>query len=698
MNLVEREEEFSIMDGMLTAAMAGHGGVLSVSGAVASGKTALLRAFGAEAHASGALFLQATASDAERDLPLGVMGQLLLGARLPPEGVARAARLLDLVAATVPARRARVTLPAAVVNAITELCGIVLEKAEERTVVVVVDDVHHADPYSLECLLYLARRLVARRILLVLGESGGELPGNTRFQVDLLRLPGCRTIRLGPLTRAGVAGMVTALGPAGALGPERWRPRSLVAALHRTGGGNPLLTRALIEDFGAACGPVESRPAEPVPGEAYERAVTMCLYRSDPEVRHTAWALAVLGPGAPPAELAEVIGVSPESAHRGLAALDAAGLLGSGWFRHEAGRAAVLRAMEPEHRARLEARVATVLHEHGRAVTAVVQHLILAEPIDAPWALPTLLEAAERALADDEVGLALACLRVARDTCTDEHTALEIRAALTRAAWRVNPATAAPHLPELTAAALAGRLGDRQAAELVADLLWFGRVDQALAVLRAAEKARATAHPGTGAPHRLDDVRLWMAYEYPGLPRPARARTEGVPQAATPARSIHERAVTLVKAVLDGAGDDVVVRAEQVLQGTRLDDRTVPALVVALDSLILADRLDKAAHWCETLFKEAAERGAPMWQAQLASVKARIEVRLGGLAAAERSAHTAITLVPAEGWGVALASLVAVAVYAKTARGRLDEAAAQLALPDHQVAILAPDGLLSNRA
>ncbi|MEU5951957.1 AAA family ATPase [Streptomyces sp. NPDC047525] len=698
MNLVDRGEEFSIMDGMLNACMAGHGGVLLVSGAVASGKTALLRAFGERASAAGALFLQATASEAESDLPLGVMGQLLLGADLPGADAKRAARLVDLMAVAAQIRRAEGVLPAVVMNEIPKLCGIVLEQARERPVVLSIDDVHHADGHSLECVLYLARRLDTSRILVVLGENNGFLAGNTRLHVDLLRLPGCRNIRLGPLERRGVAEMISGFGD------EGWGTRQLVSDLHRTGGGNPLLTRALIEDRrtadGGGCG-----SAALLPGEAFAQAVTTGLFRSDMSTRNTAWALAVVGPDVPLAELVEVLGTSRESVHRSLRALNDAGLLDSGWFRHEAGRTAVLRSMEPAHRARLEARVAQVLHEHGEAATVVVQHLIAAEPIDAPWALSTLLEAAERALADDEVELALTCLRAARDTCTDARQSVAIRAELTRAGWRLNPATAARHLPELTADALDGGLGARHTVELVGHLLWFGQADSVLEILDAAERGgagpEAPGQPAAQASRRLDCVRSWMAYEYPGLPGSARARArhgDDERRGRTPARSPHQRAATLMKAVLDGAGDDVVVRAEQILQSTRLDDGTLTALVVALNSLVLADRLDTAALWCETLSKEAAERGAPMWQALLAAVRARIELRLGGLAAAEQSARLAVTLVPPEGWGVAIASPVATSVYAKTAMGRLDEAAAQLAIPVPESAFHTPDGLLYLRA
>ncbi|WP_030793147.1 helix-turn-helix transcriptional regulator [Streptomyces sp. NRRL S-920] len=706
MDLVERGDEFSIMESMLDSCAAGHGGVLLVSGPVASGKTALLRAFGARATAAGALYLQATASEAESDLPLGVMGQLLLGAGLLGADSRRAARLLGLVADAAQSRRQ--DAPAVAINEIPELCGIVLEKARESTVVLGIDDVHHADRQSLECLLYLARRLTVSRVLVVLGENSGFLTANTRLRVDLLRLPGCRNIRLGPLQRQGVAEMISGIGEAGR------RTRKLVTQLHQLGGGSPLLTRALIEDHrtaSAAGGPAVGL----VPGEAFVQAVATALYRSDLATRRTAWALAVAGPEVPLAELVEVLGGTRESLHRSLRALNDAGLLDAGWFRHDAGRAAVLRSMDPADRSRLETRCAQVLHEHGATATVVVQHLMAAGTVDAPWALRTLIEAADRALADDEVDLALACLRVARDSRTDARQALEIRAALTRAGWRVNPSSVAQHLPELFAAALDGRLGTRDADELVGHLLWFGQVERALDVLRAAEQHGASGRPGPGTPHRHDCPRRWMTYAYPGLAASTRACLGDDPEHRTPehaapehapsrARSPHQRAASLMKAVLDGAhgaagaGGEVVVRAEQILQSTRLDDGTLTALLVALNSLVLADRLEAAAFWCETLLREAAERHAPMWHALLASAKARVELRTGALAAAEESARAALTLVPADGWGVAAASPLATSVYTLTAMGRFDEAAGRLAVPVPDAAFRTPDGLLYLRA
>ncbi|WP_309030457.1 helix-turn-helix transcriptional regulator [Streptomyces alfalfae] len=723
MNLVERGTELSIFESMLDSCARGCGGVLLVSGAVASGKTALLRAFGERASAAGALYVQATASEAECDQPFGVMGQLLLGAGLHGSGVRPAARLSGGNSDMSMTQGVETGAPAAgEPSVVPGLCGVVLEKARESVVVLGIDDVQHADERSLECLLYLARRLGFSRILVVLAENSGFPSVNTRLHVDLLRLAGCRNIRLAPLQRQGVAEMIHEADEPG------WRTRKLVSQIHRAGGGSPLLTRALIEDHRAA-GATSAR-ADLAPGEAFARAVMTALYRSDTATCRLAGALAVAGPDVSLAEVVEALGGTRESAHRGLRALNEAGLLDAGWFRHEAGRAAVLRGMDPADRTRLEARFAQVLHEHGAAASVVVRHLIAARKADAPWALRVLIEAAGRALADDEVGLALTCLRVARDSRTDERQALEIRAALTRAGWRVNPAGVAQHLPELTTAAFDGRLDLRHVDELAAHLLWFGQVERALGVLRTAERNGTSpfGRPGaSGAPYAHDGPRGWLTYAYPGLAASARTRATGAPgrrTAAAPrqrtpehaaaghetpeesalrhergrARGPHQRAASLMKALLAGADGKAVVRAEQILQSTRLGDRTLTALLVALDALVLADRLDLAAHWCGILREEAAARRAPMWQALLASARARIALRTGALAAAEESARTALALVPADGWGVAVASPLATSVCALTALGRLDEAASRLSVPVPDPAFQTPDGLLYLRA
>ncbi|MDN0200202.1 LuxR family transcriptional regulator [Streptomyces sp. S.PNR 29] len=704
MELVERGTALSIMNDTLEACAAGRGGVVLLSGAAATGKTALLRELGARAASAKVLFVQATASDAERSLPLGVIEQLLLGCAVPGARAEVAVGRNDWGAAAGPQDPGAGALPASVVNDLTGICGILMEKSEEIPLVLCVDDVQHADPYSLECLLYLARRSETGRILVVLGESSSFPVENPRFRIELLRLPSCRHVRLRLLTRQGVGRMIAA-------DQDGWRARPLVEEFHRLSGGSPLLVRALLDDLRQRSVPdVEANggpTGERLPGPAFEQAVTTCLYRSDVTLRNAAWARAVLGPGASHATQADVLATTPELARRSLDALGETGLLSSGWFRHEAVRSAVLHSMDPVHRTRLEARAAQVLHDHGASATVLARHLIAAEPFDAPWALPTLLEAANRALADDETGLALDCLRAARDKCTDERQALSIKALIMRVGWRSGPGAGSGQLPELTAAALAGQLGPRDTESLIAHLLWFGQLDQALDVLDTAERrATPASGPGNGDTRpgpreRFDAVRLRMAVRFPGLSGPTPSGMVGALRRCLPhTQGVEQRAMRLLAGILDGAPgeqrerDVASARAEQMLQGTRLDDHTLPVILIALSVLFVVDELDKAVSWCGLLVKEAEERRAPMWQALFATAKALVEIRLGELEAARESARSALTLVPPEGWGVAVAAPLGALLYTEAATGRLEEAADRLGEPLPDAALHTWGGVL----
>ncbi|MEU2787954.1 LuxR family transcriptional regulator [Streptomyces sp. NPDC007100] len=715
MRLVERDTELSVLEGMLDACVGGRGGVALVSGAVGSGKTALLRAFRERAAPTGALWLQATAVGAEKEVPLRVAGQLMRTAEAAGASGEPAGWLPPVVAGGAPARAAEGGIPAEVaVEFFPRWSGILFAQARNRPVVVCIDDVHQADAYSLECVLHMVRRLDVSRILVVLGESVGSDWEDNKTRQELLMRPACRFVQVGPLPRDGVVAMTAA-------GQKGRRSAPPVSEFHRLSGGSPLLVRALLDDYEDVGRAGDAGGAGLVPGAAYERAVALCLNRCDALTRRTAWVLAVLGPQAEQVEPAEVLGVPRAAAERSLRGLHRMGLLAGGRFRHACGRAAVLRRAEPPGCGRLQARVARVLYEHGAPAAVLARHLIAAEPVDAPWVLPTLLEAAESALARNDVGPALDCLRAARDACSDERQVLKVRVALMRAGWRVDPSSAVRHLPALTDAALAGRLTARDAKALVGHLLWFGRADEALEVLRAADEQRegekregegvagggvpGERAPGGGVRSVWDLARLWCAYGYPGPGRSCRAavaggayrnRSEAAGGAGpTAEQGNQQRALALMASVLDQqAAGDVVARAERILHETRPEDRTPAAGLAALVALVVADGLREAARWCDILLAEARERRTPMWQALFASVKAFIEIRLGELAAAEESAHTALTVVPPEGWGAAVAVPVAALLYAKAAMGRLDEAAAHLLVPVPDAAFRTPGGLL----
>src|SRR5262249_57533118 len=83
------------------------------------------------------------------------------------------------------------------------LWGEVLDRADRSgPLLIVVDDVQHADQFSFKFLLSLISRLSRQRILVVLGGLDGA-ESLTLLHSEILRQPQSRRIRLAPLSLAG---------------------------------------------------------------------------------------------------------------------------------------------------------------------------------------------------------------------------------------------------------------------------------------------------------------------------------------------------------------------------------------------------------------------------------------------------------------------------------------------------------------
>lgn len=96
MGLVERDAVISELRAALDDSANGRGKVAVIRGGIASGKTALLRAFEEHAVASGATLLRASGAPSEQSLCFGVIEQFLSGATNPPEATAMLTRLAGL--------------------------------------------------------------------------------------------------------------------------------------------------------------------------------------------------------------------------------------------------------------------------------------------------------------------------------------------------------------------------------------------------------------------------------------------------------------------------------------------------------------------------------------------------------------------------------------------------------------------------
>lgn len=671
MEFVGRAAELRILEDMFAGCARSAGSVAVISGGVAVGKTRLLMTFSDRASASGATALHATCSRMESGVPLAMVSQLFHSARLSPENERRVARLLSEGAPTSsPAAPAAQSLA----RVMYDLHAVLMELAERDPLVIGIDDVQYADTLSQRFLLYLVSRVRSAPVLVVVNELDCLPRVDPVFRAELLSHPHSRRIRLRPLSQRAVTDLLSDH-------LDTVTARRLASAYHAASGGNPLLVRALIEDY-----PSSARSApeqEIVVGEAFGEAVVNCLHRGGTQAMDVARALAVLGEQGAPAQVGHLLGIAAASVTQVLHALDAAGLFRAGQFRHPVARAAVLDTMDAADRADLHARAARMLFETGAPVADIAEHVIAARLTGETWLIPVLRTAAKQALADNRVDLAIGCLELACHSCPDERQLAETRALLALVESRIDPTRALRHLPELVAALRQGHLSGHHATIPFKFLLWQGLFDEARSLLDQL-RDRVDSQPDAGTVAALRTVRHWLVSSVPQLHSPlGQAPPERATERIMPATVSQEMraAAVLATVLLQGADDEAIGCAEQVLQSFRADDVTFEPVAQALMALIYADRVDRAATWCEVLLKETANHWAPGWQAALAAVRAEVAIRQGDLPAAEYHAHSALTQLPPQSWGVGVGLPLSSLLLARTEMGKYDEAAGQLSQP-----------------
>lgn len=665
--LVERERQTRHLAEVFDACAAGHSPVAVLSGPPGSGKTALLGWFRDLAAREGASVLSATALPQERDLPLGVVDQLLYDARSPGPAAERIGPLLADIAAD---RWHDAMLGAdqqSTARALRRLCSAFAAVARVAPLVIAVDDTQHADLASQQCLASLIARLRGTRTMIVLTEGDGPAPVSPLIHAALRRNGEARPLRLAPLSAQGVATLLDRFP--GLSGAER------AGRAHAVTGGNPLLLRALIED--ALASPPDQEPFL-LPGEVFGHAFRACLCSAEPAVQAVAQAFAVLEPAFAPARAAQLLDTTQEAVERGMAALTRAGLLDAGRFRCPEARAAVLDTLLPDELAEMHASAARLAHRDREPAEAVSRHLVAVDRIEPGWAVPVLLEAAEQVLAAGDAEHALACLRQAESACDDLGQQARILSLKARTKWRTDPSAAAPYLPDLVAAVRDGLLGTRQSAALVHALYWHDRPDLGAEVL---DLLPASAGAGERA-EGLDEALLWTAYTFPQQAAIVRARRtrlglrDAAADGATPAALV---AGALAAAGIDGPA--AAAAAEEALRRMRPGGEYPTQAYVALQVLLRIGRADAAAFWCDALLGPAVAADETTLEALLLAVRAEIALAKGDLAAAEADAHKALDLISTRGWGLAVGAVLATLVMTATESGRDEDAARYLGLP-----------------
>ncbi|UJW29878.1 AAA family ATPase [Saccharothrix sp. AJ9571] len=628
----------AVPERLLDNGVAGVGGVLLVEGPLACGKTTVLRDTAERAADRGFSVLLANCAHAERELPFGVVAQLFRAAGLP----------MELPQPAEPDE-------AAIVRLGHQLCMELIGLAEGEPLLIVIDDLRHADVASAMCLGQLLRRATQSSIVVLVSDDSHLRSTYPPLRAELARLPESARIELAPLAPEAVTRILAKL-PDGDPGDRC--PTDLVKA----SGGNPLLLHALIEDYSSA-------------GEAqehgYGQAFLSCLYRNESVLLDTVRALAVLDADASPAELASVAGADPALVVQALHAMTEAGLLHGGAFRHDVARLSVLNELPADVRADLHRRAAKLLHDLGMPAVTVARHLMSAGHRETSWSQDVLLEAAELAALAANASFAVELLERALESCPDAQARASVEAKLAEIEWRINPSTAARHLGPLVDAADSGHLAAPETIALVRQLLWRGRTSEAEQVLTGLRDDPQAAD-------ELHSVDRWLTCTYPLLAR------RGVrPPADRGLKTAREGSVPRASAVLAdvlvrGQSQEIKPRAEEVLRELHLGHSVAgqeEGGLLAVLALIYTDQLETANTWCDVLLQEAGSRRMPMWRSLFSACKAEIAVRQGDLTAAADLANRALADASPGSWASAVGFPLGSLILAYTRMGQFEKAA-----------------------
>ena len=411
--LLERERELCEVQVLLDVARSHHGGVLVLEAPAGMGKTRLLQRSCELASDRSMATLRAVGSELERDVPFGIVLQLLEArlARASPKereellsgAAALAARLLQ-GRATESGGGTAEAFPL-----FHGLFWLISNLAERSPLLIAVDDAHWADRRSVEFLIYLVQRVEDLPSALVLAMRPGE-PGAARaLLAQLASHPLARVLHPAPLSRTAVQGFVCARLP----DAEQDFARACADATK----GNPFLLHELIaalktagvEPSHAAAGRIEELAPESV-----TRAVLARLARLSTDGEALARGVAVLGNGAALRHAASLAGLDNDQAARQADALAAMEILEGGEplaFVHPLIRSAIYASVPRCERARMHLHAARLLADESGTPDKASLHLLRCAPTRDRWVVETLGRAAHRALADGAPALAVEDLR-----------------------------------------------------------------------------------------------------------------------------------------------------------------------------------------------------------------------------------------------------------------------------------------------
>ncbi|MER6094146.1 BTAD domain-containing putative transcriptional regulator [Streptomyces bluensis] len=425
---VGRDPELRRLTDAAAAAATGHGHVACVTGPAGTGKTRLLLELRSRLENPQAELEVVTSQcfDGEGVPPYWLWTQILrqLSAGRPdafraaaaPFGTLLAPLLPEQAPGHAPAEISEVLWPQARFRTHDAVCEVLLTLAKQRPLVLLVEDLHWADMASLDLLRLLCSRSHSFPLSIVLSVRKQAPPGDSamcRTLTEIFKGPRTEDLVLGGLSLDSVAALVEAqAGP----GVET----EVVRTLHERSKGNPYFVVQFLSHLGDA-----RRLHDPdavgillaqIPVGVREVLRQHLSTLPEPVLR-VLRLCAVIG-NEVDTDLLPRIAPDDQPVATALDTLIREGLLsedpfapGRVSFTHALVQETLLDDLSPEDRRNLHARIAQELSVRGRAPMAdrfadqedeeaerIAHHIWHAkDAVPAPWALPRLLRAAERA-------------------------------------------------------------------------------------------------------------------------------------------------------------------------------------------------------------------------------------------------------------------------------------------------------------
>ena len=649
--LLERRHEERTLADALARARAGSGSTLVLEAAGGLGKTSLLRAAHDAAAAAGMRVLRARGSELETGFPYGVVRQLFepLLRRATPEE--RAAYLEGAAALATAMLGGAVADPGPgggddAYQRLHGLYWLTTNVSDERPLLLSLDDAQWADEPSLQFLSFLAHRIEATPMLLLVATrpvSDASWPALAQLVAD----PEIQVLRPRPLSGPAVGQL---LASALETDPEH----EFVDACRAATQGNPLLLSELVREVNALQIAPTAAAAQRVDALGPQGVATVVLTRlarTPAEASALARALAALGDGAALGPAGRLAGLGEEEAVAALRTLLAAEIVVEGEaglaFVHPIVRSAVYDSL-PD-RSALHREAARLLADLGEPAEAVGAQLLATRPAGDAWTVEMLRQAAARALALGDPRGAVTHLRRAQA----EPPAPELRAAvlleLGRAEARAGDAEAIDHLEQAMAAAPDGRTAARAALDLAPVLKFAGDSVRAVEAVERALARLGDEDPGLA--EQLEVELIGSAYISVAARRLLAPRLAALPEPPREPKTFYDR-FRLTGHAFDAfaAGrpaDEVAELATRGLAaGILPTDPTAGghAFVSGAIALMFAERYDEADQLYTGALDDARRRGSGIAFAAASSLRSLVAYRRGRLADAHADATAALEL------------------------------------------------------